>query len=77
MNVGRVIRRLEGEAPVELFVQYRTAKVQTITLLSGNPRHSKTEPQGGATGAVFDRSWTQGGSTVVKMPRRSSRKIVD
>jgi hypothetical protein len=71
---GRVIRRLEGEAPVELFLQYRTAKVQAMTLLSGNPRRSKAEPQGGSTGAVLARSWTQGGSTVVKMPRTSSRK---
>jgi hypothetical protein len=58
-----VIRRLEGEAPVELFLQYRTAKVQAMTLLSGNPRRSKTEPQGGSTRGVFDRSWTEGGST--------------
>jgi hypothetical protein len=78
---GRVIRRLEGEAPVELFLQYRTAKVQAMTLLSGTPRRSKTEPQGGSTGAVLARSWTlggsTGGSTVVKMPRKSSRKRAD
>jgi len=76
---GRMISRHEGAAPVALTEQYRTAKVEAISLLLAD--RVKTSPeaaQGGPTTPLLDPAQggggPTGGPTAVKLPPRRARK---
>ena len=73
----RMITRYGGEVPVELALQYRTAKVQAMALLSARPGRLGAHVQGGPTGPDFDASRGAGGPAGVKLPRPTRRKSSD
>ena len=75
---GRTIGRHEGGSPVALAQQYRTAKVEAMSLLSSRSRRLGAQERGGPTGHFFDPSARQGGPTpgptAVKLPAAKRRK---
>ena len=78
---GRMIRRHEGAAAVELAQQYRTAKVEAMSLLSARSGRSQLHAGGGSRGRFFDPAADQGGSTsgskAVRLPRAKREKESD
>jgi len=76
---GRIIRRHEGAAPVDLAQQYRTAKVEAMSLLSAGSVRPDNTGQGGSTEPIFDPAVGQGGSTggstAVKLPSARRQKV--
>ena len=77
----RMITRYGGEVPVELALQYRTAKVQAMALLSDRRKRSLGGEPGGRTGPVFDLAAGEdkptGGSRNVKLPPAERRQGPD
>ena len=51
---GRMIRRQDGAPPVQLAQQYRTAKVEGMSLLSAGLMRPEGQAPGGSTGAFLD-----------------------
>jgi hypothetical protein len=74
---GRMIRRHEGAAAVALAQQYRTAKVEGMSLLSARSGRSQLHAGGGSMGRFFDPAADQGGSTAVRLPRAKREKESD
>jgi len=61
-SCGRMIGRHEGAPPVQLAQQYRTAKVEGMSLLSTGLMRPEGQAQGGSAGAFLDPAAGQGGS---------------
>jgi integrase len=78
---GRMIRRHEGVPPVALAKQYRTAKVEAMSLLSASATHANESAKGGSMSPFWNPSTAQGGSsagsTAVKLPRARRPKAAD
>ena len=78
---GRMISRYEGAPPAELALQYRTAKVEAMSLLAAHQEESRADVRGRPTGPVFDLSegagGPTGGRTAVKLPPARRRKRAD
>jgi integrase len=72
---GRMIQRYEGASPVALDEQFRTAKVEAVSLLAAGSNGGRAGAQGGSSGRLFDATATQGGSLGRKIPPPRSRKV--
>ena len=65
---GRMVSRHEGAAAVELVQQYRTAKVEAMSLLSARPGRSQLDAGGGSMARFFDPLRTRVGLQVGLRP---------
>jgi integrase len=76
---GRMIRRYEGASPVSLDAQFRTGKVEAMSLLSAASRSSVAVAQGGPTGPVSvppgHQGGPTGGPTGQKLPPAKRQKV--
>ena len=76
---GRMIQRHEGASTVALDEQFRTAKVEAVSLLAAGSRGGGAGAQGGSSERFFDATATQGGSSGgslgQKVPPPRSRKV--
>ena len=65
---GRMVSRHEGAAAVELVQQYRTAKVEAMSLLSNRQKRSRGDELGEPACPVFDLAEGEYGPRRAKLP---------